>query len=758
MSDWDCDDEAKNTSENRSKSYNQLELLTARFQKEPLVFEASDDEATDLKSGHSSDSENSGNEVENVFSLKHVEFTFHNIDESKFYWRMGRNFEKLQRELISDPNNDENAFFSRSFVAMRSFNPLMKPVKSSSKCLTEVTIIRECIWALMSNEINVTIFIRSFDNESFIVNSDIFLTHLSFESLKRTLESVLKLRNDVTICRQLCVDFDSVVNCLALTKFTQAFRHEILQLFEEFLLKIEQKAKDDFTTYTLLQFCQELSNWKPFFAFFAVICNEIFASMQEILVFPEKELAAHAISKVTLLLLKQANFILNKFLLGQSFPNFLSIKAFVNLFAAVYCSSLDIFHNWINYGGLNQTTANEFFVKRNSEVAINSSRYWKEAFSLQPETANFLSRDDCQFFIQLTDVAKSVEMLTSSEKFLPKDFPPDISEIFKKNLNSVFWLDVSENKSELKIDESKSDFEPTTVAERDQSFAQSDSEQNTSTNLEKFAETQIKVNESEKYLVDASIPLFKRNISRAKSSTYQLILKDLNLANGLLLSEIKTAKMELFTNGISALYLFQSNASEMHEFLFDLFEDISRKQKWKDPTMLTLKLQDVFEANRGGFQEEFYENIVASINSTVKNDSGFNQNVINQLKELVIMVNVRWPISVVFSPDVFNTLNQVFVFLSQIKWAKYSTTRLKISMLNKYFQGQKERTSSKLMNLFYRFRFRIIHFVNVLETYFMTRIVHATHSLLNVNIKKVNHVINVLGSIISFFTGAPATY
>ena len=246
--------------------------------------------------------------------------------------------------------------------------------------------------------------------------------------------------------------------------------------------------------------------------------------------------------------------------------------------------------------------------------------------------------------------------------------------------------------------------------------------------------------------------IYERNLSRVKSLAFDRVLKDLNVANSLLLGEIKSKQMDSYIRAICAVYLFQSNTCEKNQFLFELFEDLSRKKKWKDAAMLTLKLQAVFESCSAEFPHEFCSNIVVTFNV---NERNLSQNVIGQLSELLVNVNVQWPISVVFSPEIFRMLNQVFVFLSQIKWAKFSITRLKLWEVALRMERE-EKSIPKMKHLLFQFRFRMIHFVNVLETYFMTRVVHTAHNGLRDNVQKVRitfecqalHILNFFSTIL----------
>ena len=205
--------------------------------------------------------------------------------------------------------------------------------------------------------------------------------------------------------------------------------------------------------------------------------------------------------------------------------------------------------------------------------------------------------------------------------------------------------------------------------------------------------------------------------------------------------------MDFYCWQICALYLFQSSACEMHEFLFELFEDVAHRRKWQDATMLTLKLQHVFEecASEDHFGSmNFGENVVVGVKTLEEAGtvSCVKKNRINQLNVLTIGLHMPWPVNVVFSSTILESLNKVFLFLTQLKWAKYAVTRLKLSDfadIDDSFcnQGRVDRNQHRVSSLVFRFRFRLIHFVNVLESYFMTRVIHSASDNLNAKISKV---------------------
>ncbi|XP_063509154.1 gamma-tubulin complex component 5 isoform X3 [Pongo pygmaeus] len=114
------------------------------------------------------------------------------------------------------------------------------------------------------------------------------------------------------------------------------------------------------------------------------------------------------------------------------------------------------------------------------------------------------------------------------------------------------------------------------------------------------------------------------------------------------------------------------------------------------------------------------------------------------LDGLTLSYKVPWPVDIVISLECQKIYNQVFLLLLQIKWAKYSLDvllfgelvstaekpRLKGGLIHEQdtvaqFGPQKEPVRQQIHRMFL-LRVKLMHFVNSLHNYIMTRILHST--------------------------------
>ncbi|KPP78848.1 gamma-tubulin complex component 5-like [Scleropages formosus] len=96
---------------------------------------------------------------------------------------------------------------------------------------------------------------------------------------------------------------------------------------------------------------------------------------------------------------------------------------------------------------------------------------------------------------------------------------------------------------------------------------------------------------------------------------------------------------------------------------------------------------------------------------------------------------VPWPVDIVISSECQKIYNQVFLLLLQIKWAKYNLDTLRFSDLTAAAErhdgtSDDEMTAKKAVSQqvhrMFLLRVRLMHFVNSLHNYIMTRILHST--------------------------------
>uniref|UniRef100_A0A4W6DYG2 Gamma-tubulin complex component n=1 Tax=Lates calcarifer TaxID=8187 RepID=A0A4W6DYG2_LATCA len=110
---------------------------------------------------------------------------------------------------------------------------------------------------------------------------------------------------------------------------------------------------------------------------------------------------------------------------------------------------------------------------------------------------------------------------------------------------------------------------------------------------------------------------------------------------------------------------------------------------------------------------------------------------VNNLEVLTLSYKVPWPVDIVISTECQKIYNQVFLLLLQIKWAKYSLDTLRFNGMNftaitKKLEGalaEEAKAKEPINQQIHRMcllRVKLMHFVNSLHNYIMTRILHST--------------------------------
>ncbi|ELU14965.1 hypothetical protein CAPTEDRAFT_227879 [Capitella teleta] len=156
------------------------------------------------------------------------------------------------------------------------------------------------------------------------------------------------------------------------------------------------------------------------------------------------------------------------------------------------------------------------------------------------------------------------------------------------------------------------------------------------------------------------------------------------------------------------VYLMEAG-DMMYDFYTAIFEKMRLKESWSDVSFLNICLQ-------GALQHCLSDDLAASLFVDVDETQG------NSLKALRIRYNVRFPVNIVINTDSVDTYSQTFAFLMQIKYAKYSIDTLSFSELAERSCDH----NSALVHRMHMLRMRLMHFINGLHQYIMTRILHST--------------------------------
>uniref|UniRef100_H2TMI2 Gamma-tubulin complex component n=1 Tax=Takifugu rubripes TaxID=31033 RepID=H2TMI2_TAKRU len=163
-------------------------------------------------------------------------------------------------------------------------------------------------------------------------------------------------------------------------------------------------------------------------------------------------------------------------------------------------------------------------------------------------------------------------------------------------------------------------------------------------------------------------------------------------------------------------YFLLEAGDTMYDFYTAIFDKVQEKESWQQLSFLSVQLQEAVGQRHS------------------EDSSRYNLLTILQ-HECNGVVTVPWPVDIVISSECQKIYNQVFLLLLQIKWAKYSLDTVRFSDLTdatrKVEEGSAEDVKGKepIKEQVHRMcllRVKLMHFVNSLHNYIMTRILHST--------------------------------
>ncbi|XP_054998732.1 gamma-tubulin complex component 5 [Sorex araneus] len=183
-------------------------------------------------------------------------------------------------------------------------------------------------------------------------------------------------------------------------------------------------------------------------------------------------------------------------------------------------------------------------------------------------------------------------------------------------------------------------------------------------------------------------------------------------------------------------FFLMEGGDTMYDFYTSIFDKI-REETWQNVSFLNAQLQDAV-AQR-------YPEDSARLSIAFENvDTAKKKLPVNILDGLTLSYKVPWPVDIVISLECQKIYNQVFLLLLQIKWAKYSLDvllfgekasaaekpQLKAGLSSDRDTAapggpQKEPVRQRIHRMFL-LRVKLMHFVNSLHNYIMTRILHST--------------------------------
>ncbi|CAL9695967.1 unnamed protein product [Knipowitschia caucasica] len=176
-------------------------------------------------------------------------------------------------------------------------------------------------------------------------------------------------------------------------------------------------------------------------------------------------------------------------------------------------------------------------------------------------------------------------------------------------------------------------------------------------------------------------------------------------------------------------YFLLEAGDTMYDFYTAIFDKVQEKESWQQPSFLNVQLQEAVGQRYpedSGRLSVFLEPI----------DPARKKHPVNNLEVLTLSYKVPWPVDIVISSECQKIYNQVFLLLLQIKWAKYSLDTLRFSDFTEVASKAEGAVSEETIKAkepvnhqIHRMcllRVKLMHFVNSLHNYIMTRILHST--------------------------------
>ncbi|XP_048185522.1 gamma-tubulin complex component 5 isoform X2 [Perognathus longimembris pacificus] len=184
-------------------------------------------------------------------------------------------------------------------------------------------------------------------------------------------------------------------------------------------------------------------------------------------------------------------------------------------------------------------------------------------------------------------------------------------------------------------------------------------------------------------------------------------------------------------------FFLMEGGDTMYDFYTSIFDKIREKETWQNVSFLNVQLQEAVGQR--------YPEDSARLSISFENvDTAKKKLPVHILDGLTLSYKVPWPVDIVISLECQKIYNQVFLLLLQIKWAKYSLDVLLFGELANTAEKpqvkegllheqdtvaqlglQKEPVRQQIHRMFL-LRVKLMHFVNSLHNYIMTRILHST--------------------------------
>uniref|UniRef100_A0A8C5YL90 Gamma-tubulin complex component n=1 Tax=Marmota marmota marmota TaxID=9994 RepID=A0A8C5YL90_MARMA len=595
-----------------------------------------------------------------------------------------------------------------------SSDPLYVPDDRVS--VTETQVIRETLWLLSGVK---KLFIFQLIDGKVTVRNNIIVTHLTHSCLRSVLEQIAAYGQVVFRLQEF---IDEVMghssesplpgsgsipkkSTEAPFRTYQAFMWALYKYFISFkkeLTEIEKSIINNDTTITLAIVVDKLS---PRLAQLKVLHKVFSTGVAEVPPDTRNVVrASHLLNTLYKAILEYDN-------VGEASEQ--TVSLLFSLWVETVRPYLQTVDEWIVHGHL-WDGAREFIIQRNKNVPVNHRDFWYATYTLysvSEKTENEEKMNDNASASSGSDQGPSSRQHTMVSFLKP---------VLKQIIMAGKSMQLLKN---LRCAESTASQVAARDADRKSLY----------TLFLESVQSRLRRGEDSTPQVLTDQQATKENLIKMQSiAERHLELDDIHDP----LLAINFARLVEYLQAMRNFFLMEGGDT-MYDFYTSIFDKIREKETWQNVSFLNVQLQEAV----GQRYPEDSSRLSISFENV---DTAKKKLPVHTLDGLTLSYKVPWPVDIVISLECQKIYNQVFLLLLQIKWAKYSLdvllfgelanttekSQLKEGLLSEQdavaqFGSQKAPVGQQIHRMFL-LRVKLMHFVNSLHNYIMTRILHST--------------------------------
>ncbi|XP_062945144.1 gamma-tubulin complex component 5 isoform X2 [Cynocephalus volans] len=645
--------------------------------------------------------------------------------------------------------------------------------------VTETQVIRETLWLLSGVK---KLFIFQLIDGKVTVRNNIIVTHLTHSCLRSVLEQIAAY-GQVVFRLQEFIDevmghssesmlpgngFIPKKSTEAPFRTYQAFMWALYKYFISFkeeLTEIEKCIISNDTTITLAVVVDKLS---PRLAQLKVLHKVFSTGVAEVPPDTRNVVrASHLLNTLYKAILEYDN-------VGEASEQ--TVSLLFSLWVETVRPYLQTVDEWIVHGHL-WDGAREFIIQRNKNVPVNHRDFWYATYTLysvsekteneekMSDNASASSGSDqgpssrqhtMVSFLkpvlkQIIMAGKSMQLLKNLQCAESTTRQAGARDAERKSLYTLFLESVQ---SRL---QHKEDFTPLVLTDQQatkENLVKMQSIAERHLELDDVHDPLLAINFARLYLEQSDFHekfaggdvCVDRSSESVTCQTFELTLRSclyphidkqyLDCCGNLMQTLKKDYRLVEYLQAMRNFFLMEGGDT-MYDFYTSIFDKIREKETWQNVSFLNVQLQEAV----GQRYPEDSSRLSISFENV---DTAKKKLPVHILDGLTLSYKVPWPVDIVISLECQKIYNQVFLLLLQIKWAKYSLDVLLFGELASaaerlqlkeglpheqdavaQYGPQKEPVRQWIHRMFL-LRVKLMHFVNSLHNYIMTRILHST--------------------------------